>query len=186
MKLDLGAGDRKKAGFLTVDWTPLTSPDVVHDLNVFPYPWADNSIEYIEMSHCLEHLDKTFKVMQELHRVLKPGGILHIKVPHFSRGFTHAEHEHGFDINFPLYFNATKKLSGYYGFEFECLKNELHWEAHFHLMPEAGYGKGAIAIIRTLSTVISFFANLSPMLCNRIWCFWVGGFSEIEFVFKKV
>jgi polysaccharide export outer membrane protein len=33
--------------------------------------------------------------------------------------------------------------------------------------------------------IINFFANLSPMFCSRVWCFWVGGFEEIEFHFRK-
>ncbi len=183
LKLDLGSGERKKKGFSSVDWTNETKPDFVCDLNIFPYLWKDNSVEEIEMSHCLEHLEKPLKVMRELHRILKPGGVLHVKVPHFSRGFTHAEHEHGFDVTFPTYFNPKFKTSGYYGFEFECIKMELHWEVFFHLMPYMGFGAISIAIVRVLNTFISFFANLSPGLCSRIWCFWVGGFNEIEFVF---
>ncbi|MDB5244605.1 MAG: hypothetical protein JWN18_475 [Parcubacteria group bacterium] len=185
IKLDLGSGLRKNEGFLTVDWTNDTHPDIVWDLNEFPYPWGDGSVDEIEMSHCLEHLDKAFLVMKELHRILSPEGILHIKVPHFSRGFTHAEHTHGFDVTFPTYFNPLFKTSGYYGFEFACTKMELHWESFFHLMPYMGYGPVAIAICKVLNLVISFFANLSPGFCSRIWCFWVGGFNEIEFVFVK-
>ncbi len=69
----------------------------------------------VEASHLLEHLDRPFLAMKEMHRILKPGGQLIIKVPHFSRGFTHAEHAHGFDVTFPNYFN--KKFSGDIDFE---------------------------------------------------------------------
>jgi SAM-dependent methyltransferase len=185
MKINFGSGERAMQGFINVDWQAGPTTDVVHDLNVFPYPWPDNSVEDIEMSHCLEHLDKPFAVMKELHRIMAPGGRLHIQVPHFSRGFTHAEHEHGFDVTFPTYFNPRFKTSGYYGFEFLCEKVALHWEAFFHLMPYMGYGSVAIGITRVLDAIISFFANLSPAFCSRIWCFWVGGFNEIEFVFRK-
>ena len=75
----------------------------MHDLNHLPYPFRDAAFDVIEASHVIEHLDRPFAVMKELHRLLKPGGVLHIKVPHFSRGFTHAEHAHGFDVTFPLY-----------------------------------------------------------------------------------
>ena len=42
----------------------------------------------------------------------------------------------------------------------------------FHLSEAVGKG-------------IDFFANLSPLLCSRGWCFLVGGFEEIEFRFRK-
>jgi hypothetical protein len=35
-----------------------------------------------------------------------------------------------------------------------------------------------------IGAVIDFFANLSPWLCSRLWCYWVGGFEEIEFIFR--
>ncbi len=182
-KLNLGSGQYAKEGYVNIDWQASSNPDVVHNLNTLPYPFEDNTFDAVEASHVLEHLDRPFDVMQELHRVLKPGGVAHIKVPHFSRGFTHAEHEHGFDLTFPLYFNKGVKNSGYHGFEFELKKMELHWMAFFHLLPFMGYGAFTIGTLRVLNTFISLFANLSPALCSRVWCYWVGGFEEIEFEF---
>ena len=184
-KLNLGAGEDRKEGFVNVDWQPGTNPDIVHDLNVFPYPFEDSSFDFIEASHVLEHLDRPFTVMTEFQRILKPDGILHVKVPHFSRGMTHAEHAHGFDVTFPLYFNKHFPKSGFFGVEFELQKMELHWLAFFHLMPHMGYGKITISLLKIVSSIISFFANISPAFTSRIWCFWVGGFDEIEFYFKN-
>jgi SAM-dependent methyltransferase len=185
-KLNLGCGEHKKEGFINLDWSPLNAPDVVHDLNALPYPFADNSIDEVEAFHVLEHLDKPFAIMKELHRILKPEGVLHIKVPHFSRGFTHAEHTHGFDVTFPLYFRKDFTTSGFYGVEYRLERMELHWLAFFHLLPAMGYGTVVIGILRAFNKVISWVANLSPALTSRIWCFWVGGFDEIEFMFSKV
>lgn len=185
-KLNLGCGEFHKEGYVNVDWQPLTKPDVSHNLNSTPYPFEDNSCELVEAFHVLEHLERPFEVMREMHRILAPGGVLHIKVPHFSRGFTHAEHMHGFDVTFPLYFDKTFTTSGYFGVEFKCSTMELHWMAFFHLMPYMGYGKMTIALLRGVNAVVSGIANLSPALASRVWCFWVGGFEEIEFVFKKV
>lgn len=182
-KLNIGSGERPMEGYVNVDWQDASSVDVVHDLNQLPYPFEDNSIDEIYISHVLEHLDRPFFVMKEFHRILKNGGVLHIKVPHFSRGFTHAEHAHGFDITFPMYFRKEAKTSGYYGFEFEEKKTELHWMAFFHLMPFMGVSKTVIGVLRVVNATLSWFANLSPMLCSRVWCYWVGGFEEIEFVF---
>lgn len=184
-KINLGCGEDKKEGYVNVDWSPLVHPDVVHDLNVIPYPFPDSSVDLIEAFHVLEHLDKPFALMKEYHRILKPGGVVHIKVPHFSRGFTHAEHEHGFDVTFPLYFNERFTKSGYFGVPFQLSSMRLSWLAFFHLMPFMGYGALTISVLRVVSKVISAVANLSPAFASRIWCFWVGGFDEIEFVFIK-
>jgi len=182
-KLNLGCGESKKEGFINVDWQSSVAPEVSHNLNIFPYPFDDNTFDVIEAFHILEHLDKPFSVMKELHRILKPGGTLEIRVPHFSRGFTHAEHTHGFDITFPLYFNKNFTKSGYLGFEFELGSMKLNWLAFFHLMHFMGYGKTLISILKFMSSIISFFANANKAFCSRIWCFWVGGFDEIEFHF---
>ena len=182
-KLNLGSGEDKKEGFINIDLNPLTEPDINHDLNQIPYPFKDNTFDEIVAFHILEHLDKPFLIMKELHRILKPGGLLHIKVPHFSRGFSHAEHKAGFDLMFPYYFNKNFTKSGYFGVDFESTKVEFHWMAFFHIMHDIGVNPILIKFLKLLNTVISFFANLSPRLCSRIWCFWVGGFEEIEFRF---
>jgi SAM-dependent methyltransferase len=185
-KLNLGCGENKKHGYINIDRNPLVKPDIIHDLSVIPYPFSDNCFDLIEAFHILEHLHEPFLVMKELYRILKPGGKLIIKVPHFSRGFTHAEHCHGFDVTFPLYFNRNFTKSGFFGVEFELEKLRLQWLAFFHLMPNLGYGKVSISLLKVLNKLISGIANLSPNFASRIWCFWVGGFDEIEFEFRSI
>lgn len=184
-KLNVGCGETKKEGYVNLDWSPLVHPDVAHDLNVLPYPFPDGSFDLIEAYHVLEHLDRPFAIMKEFHRILKPGGALRVRVPHFSRGFTHAEHAHGFDVTFPLYFNKDFTKSGYYGVSFDCESVTMRWLAFFHLLPSMGYGRFTITVLRFVNRAISFLANISPAFTSRIWCFWVGGFDEIEFIFKK-
>jgi len=184
-KLNLGCGENKKAGYVNVDWQEAVHPDVLHDLNQFPYPFSDGTSDLIEAFHVVEHLDRPFAVVKELHRILKPGGVLQIRVPHFSRGFTHAEHTCGFDVTFPLYFNKTFTTSGYIGCELNLVKMELHYIAFTHLLKYVGYGGLRLYLIRQLNALVSLFANLNPYLASRLWCFWVGGFDEIEFHFVK-
>ncbi|HYN15008.1 MAG TPA: methyltransferase domain-containing protein [Terriglobales bacterium] len=170
---------------MNIDWQRAAEPDVVHDLNDFPYPFDDHAFDVVEADHVLEHLDRPFRVMQEIHRITAPGAKIIIRVPHFSRGFTHAEHTHGFDVTFPLYFNKDFTKSGFFGVEFALEKTELHWLAFFHLLPHAGYGRFTIGVLRLANKFVSFAANLAPQFCSRIWCYWVGGFDEIEFHFVR-
>ncbi|MCI0532587.1 class I SAM-dependent methyltransferase [bacterium] len=185
-KLNVGCGESKKDGYINLDFSELVKPDVKHDLNRFPYPFKDDTFDIIEVFHVLEHLDRPFDCMREFHRIMKHGGTLHVKVPHFSRGFTHAEHAHGFDVTFPLYFNPEFTKSGYFGVHFELISSELHWFAFPHLLRFMGFGTLASRLIQGASAVISFLGNISPAFASRIWCFWVGGFDEIEFKFKCI
>jgi len=185
-KLNLGCGESYMDGYVNVDFHSHIKIDVQHDLSQIPYPFEDNEFDYILASHVIEHLDKPFWTMRELHRILKPGGTLLVKVPHFSRGFTHSEHKAGFDVLFPYYFNPAYSKSGYFGVNFKLKRMELHYMAFFHLLPYFGVGKVAIALMKIINGFVSFFANLSPMFCSRIWCYWVGGFEEIEFEFEAV
>lgn len=185
-KLHLGCGEDYREGYHNVDFHDHVKVDQVFDLNVFPYPYEDNSFDEIIAFHVLEHLNNPFLVMKELHRISKPSAKIYIKVPHFSRGFTHSEHKAGFDITFPYYFNPEFTRSGYFGVHFKLNKMELHYSVFIHLMKHMGVGPITIFFVKVTNAVFSALANLSPMLCSRIWCFWVGGFEEIEYEFTTV
>ena len=182
-KLNLGCGQFPKAGYLNLDVSPFAKVDVVHDLDQFPYPFEANTFELIEADHLLEHLNDPLRVMAELSRIVKPGGLLHIRVPHFSRGFTHPEHKRGFDVTFPYYF-VPQFSGGYTGTPFLLQKMKLHWFAQPHLMRKL-LPPWLYYLLTGIGAIVDWFANLAPLFCSRVWCFWVGGFYEIEFVFQK-
>jgi len=181
-KLNLGSGEFKKQGYVNVDFYSKMEPDVRHDLNIFPYPFGDNEFEQIEADHVLEHLIDPFRVMRELHRISSNNAIIIIHVPHFSRGFTHSDHKRGFDVSFPLYFNPNFQ-GGYQGIEFGHIKTRLRWFSQPYLkqtvFPKPLYYLGTL-----VGKILDVLANISPYLCSRIWCFWVGGFEEIRFVLR--
>ncbi|VVB60021.1 Uncharacterised protein [uncultured archaeon] len=131
-KLNLGCGEFRKEGYVNVDYYSVSKPDVKHDLNKFPYPFSDNEFGLIEADHVLEHLENPFMVIKEMHRISQDGGLIIIKVPHFSRGFTHPEHKRGFDVSLPYYFNPSFK-GGYQGFELKIKKMKLSWFAQKYL-----------------------------------------------------
>ncbi len=186
LKINLGSSGFNKVGYVNVDVRSSVSPDIVHDLNAFPYPFEDSSADRIELTHLLEHLEKPFRVIAELHRILKPSGLLYIAVPHFSRGFTHAEHEHGFDVSFPHYFSKELFPEQFYGSEYELVSLKLNWLSHITVryLPKLHFGAVTIFFLKIFNTLFTALANVSPMACSRIWCFWVGGFEEIEFTLR--
>ncbi len=182
-KLNLGCGEERMGGYVNVDINELAKPDIIHDLNSIPYPFKDNEFDEVYCSHVLEHLREPFKVMKEMHRILKDSGILILKVPHFSRGFTNTDHKCGFDAGFPMYFNSGFTRSGYFGVDFELKRIRLRWMQSPKLLRRVGVGTITVWVASVAGAVFDFFANLSPYFCSRIWCFYVGGFEEIEFVF---
>jgi ubiquinone/menaquinone biosynthesis C-methylase UbiE len=96
--LNLGCGNNKLPGYVNVD--AYGEPDLLWNLNEFPYPWEDNSIASIEMTHVLEHLDDWWGAFKECARILKPGGALHIRVPDESSmtALTYRDHNHVFSM----------------------------------------------------------------------------------------
>ena len=77
MKIDLGSGRRKRPGFFGIDCQKLDGVDLVCDCNQI-IPLDDNCAEEINASDFLEHIDnhKRMHIMNEIWRLLKPGGRL--------------------------------------------------------------------------------------------------------------
>lgn len=84
LKLNLGCGLKRMPGFVNVD--KYGDPDLRQDLEEFPWPWADGSVQEIVLHHVLEHLGRTpdlyFGVIKELYRVCRNGARIAITVPH--------------------------------------------------------------------------------------------------------
>ncbi len=85
--LDVGCGIRKQPGAIGIDRNPASQPDVLVDLDKFPYPFPDNSFDRITAIHVIEHLSDVIRSMEEFHRLLRPGGTLRIETPRKWLGF---------------------------------------------------------------------------------------------------
>lgn len=106
MKVNLGAGSDVLAGYVNHDLAALPGIHVVHNLNQYPWPWADGSIDEIKMYDVLEHLDDFMKAMEEIFRVLAPGGRCHVSVPYWNSWCAYADptHKRGFhEITFRFF-----------------------------------------------------------------------------------
>ena len=72
---------------VTLDHSEDCKPDVLHDLEVLPYPFEDNTFDEIHAYGVLEHLSDQgdykafFAQFTEFHRILKPEGLLMAIVP---------------------------------------------------------------------------------------------------------
>jgi hypothetical protein len=83
IELNLGSGNHPLHGYVNDD--RFGTPDVLHDLETFPWPWETSSVDEIVLNHVLEHLGETtekfFGVMKELYRVAAPAATIHVVVP---------------------------------------------------------------------------------------------------------
>lgn len=82
--------DQAFQNLVTCDINPSVDPDVVHDLNVTPWPFQDEEFNEVHAYEVLEHLggqgDYTafFNHFNELYRILKPGGYLLASTPQWD------------------------------------------------------------------------------------------------------
>jgi len=175
IKLNLGCWRYKKKGYINIDINKDFSPDIVHDLNIFPYPFDDNSVDEIYMYHILEHLENPMEVIRECRRILKFGCKLIIIVPHFSRDAFYQHRGAKYSIQF--YKILDRKNMSYDNVFLNCVSHRFRWYGIHPLKTNK--------MMIFIGYIINFFANNMQSLCDRVWCFYVGGFDEIYFEFEK-
>lgn len=106
LRLNIGKGDRidyrndwmiplvKKIDYKILDIAPVYNADIVGDIHDLPLP--DNSVDGIICYAVLEHVHNPIKAMEELYRVLKPGGKLFVYVPFLFYCHSHGDgHDYG-------------------------------------------------------------------------------------------
>ena len=79
--LNIGCGTNLQEGWLNTDLHP--ERGVVFMNAALPFPFADDTFDYVYSEHLLEHLPYASgkSMLRECWRVLKPGGKLRISVP---------------------------------------------------------------------------------------------------------
>ena len=71
----------KKQKNLTYTTTDLESPLADVKADICNLPFEDASFDWILCNHVLEHIPDDTKAMQELYRILKPGGVAVLQIP---------------------------------------------------------------------------------------------------------
>lgn len=87
----IGGGGASTPGFFNLDVSPFPGVDVV--ANVERLPFRDATLDSIECDAVLEHVARPDAAGHEMHRALKPGGMLHAVVP-----FCHPYHAYPADF----------------------------------------------------------------------------------------
>ncbi len=82
VKLNLGCGTDYKKHWINIDKGDCKC-DVQHDLEQFPYPFDNDSVDKILLQHVFEHIDPKnfYNTMKELYRICKNNAIIEIISP---------------------------------------------------------------------------------------------------------
>lgn len=119
-KLNLACGRIPLDGWINLDNKDLPGVDIVYDIEQLPLPFEDGRMDEILCYDILEHLDY-IPLLQDLHRILKPGGMITIKVPHFTSRDNHIDptHRKQFSIRtFDFFVEGSRYERDYY-FDFK-------------------------------------------------------------------
>lgn len=125
LKLHLGCGRDIRKGYVNVDRRKLKGVDVVLDIERDEWPWEENSVDFILAYHVLEHLGDLIGFMDKAHKVLKPTGQLHVRVPH------HRHRNADTDPTHVRRFTESSFDYWYPGTSFESF-SDLQWKCKHH------------------------------------------------------
>jgi SAM-dependent methyltransferase len=133
--LELGCGRVKHANAVGIDRVALPGVDVVHDLNRYPYPFADSTFDEVFAIHVIEHLDSILAVMEEIHRITRPKARVTIITPHHSDAISWQDPTHKWHLNSYSfsYFEPTYPTNYYTAARFRIKSKEVElasiWKA---------------------------------------------------------
>jgi hypothetical protein len=112
LKLDFCCGSNKREGFKGVDSIAFPNVDFLVDLaKTKLWPWQDNSVAEAHCSHGLEHFDQLERIhfLNELYRVLVPGGKCQIITPWWASGRAYGDPTHKWAPVSGFYWNYLKR-----------------------------------------------------------------------------
>ena len=114
--LDVGCGIKKYPGSTGIDRNPDTAADIVWDLDKFPWPVESSTFDEARLIHVIEHVGDVIATMEELHRILKPGGQIVLETPHYTDFSSWCDPTHRWHLNsFSFrYFGVDNAGFGYY------------------------------------------------------------------------
>lgn len=95
VSVELGCGPRKlDPHAVGIDMLDYEGVDLVGDAFEILTQFPEGSVHSLYTSHFLEHITEPQRMLMEIARVVAPGGIASIIVPHFSNPFYHSDPTH--------------------------------------------------------------------------------------------
>lgn len=181
--LDVGCGSSKITGSIGIDHLPSKCVDIIHDLNIFPWPLPNESCGRIIFSHSISHLNDIARVIAECNRLLKPGGYIEIVAPHYSSDNFNTDPTHRMHLGFrSMYYFVENVDFGYHyvncDVHLKLIKSSLSlreceasWRKSLRSNPFKYFG-------------IEWLINRHPRIYERFLC-WIFPASEVYFLLQK-
>jgi hypothetical protein len=94
LRIELGGGENPRPGFHSFDCRQVSAGSSIVDLERDLSFLSDNSVSHTYSCHTLEHIQHLSELMREIYRVSTPGGIVEVKVPHFSNPYGYSDPTH--------------------------------------------------------------------------------------------
>lgn len=139
--------------------------DVVHNLDIFPYPFKDGEFDEIYAYMVLEHVNDFIKTMKELHRIIRKWWLINIKVPYYlsTGAFSDPTHKTFFTEETFDFFTNNHSLNYYTNIRFQIIEKKLFaWDN----------------LLGKLRQIIPWSGFLKYIIMNY--------FTEIHFTLKKI
>ena len=168
--LNLGCGKNEVKGAIGVDIYKTEITDAICNLNKHFFPFRSNTFNKIYVIDVLEHLEDVKMVMEEIHRISKPGAEVYINVPHFSSTHAYGDftHKHFFNTeSFGFFTGKFPQYDFYSTVRFDMVEFKINfWRLH-------------------RLNGISSFANRFPLFYEKYFAF-VFPAMNIEVTLKVV
>lgn len=174
-KLHLWCWSDAKPGYINQDIIKFPWVDLVFDLDNFPYPFDENSLDEVYSAHVLEHVTDLGQVMEELTRICKSGAQIKVIVPYFSNPGTRADYTHKrwfttgtfayFHPDFPYNHNAKIAVKSY--------RIHFFWNRKVFLRSAP------------INWIPDFFINLFPRVYERFFAY-IFPSAEIHYLLEVI
>jgi predicted SAM-dependent methyltransferase len=133
----IGCGKKNSPEFINIDAQPFAHVHIVTDDITSMSDFGDGTVDLVYMCHILEHIKRNDlkKVLLEMKRVLKDGGVLRISVPDFDK-LIEVYNAAGKDID-----AITRQLMGGQDHEYNIHYSVFNQRRLSELLKEVGYKK---------------------------------------------
>jgi SAM-dependent methyltransferase len=173
--LELGCGFSKTPGAFGVDIIPGSQADLIHDLNKFPYPFADNEWDRVICLDVLEHVDDVVKTVEEIWRISRPGALIEISAPFMSSVHYHTDPTH-------------KRAFTSRSFDYFCPGRPLHRygysKASFEIL-DCEYDRGELGYRRGIAKFLTAWANKNKDTYERRYAY-IYPMLQINFTLRTI